>query len=156
MEDTQDLMALLKLQRRPEYVDVEVQGFRDADGAPLKVRCPRPDRLALAEQMRANPGARPAEAPQGDVDPEDNERQVLELAPRLIGNFAAVQLPDGSWRCPAFTFADPPAPGLLDGRELTYPDLMNLSIAIMRVGGYLGGSAIESFSGERGGSGGSR
>lgn len=148
----QNLNDMLQLNHRPDFVDVEVTGITvGADAKPLSVRINKPDRLAMAEEMEALPGPRPKSPNDGEA-PDDEEAAMLELGARLIARFAAVQLPDGSWRSPAFSFSTPPDPDLIDGADLSFVDIQTLTINAMQIGGYLGGAAGVGFLGQRSGS----
>ena len=132
----------------PDHVDVEVFGVRNADGGPLTVRCLKPDQREMAIAMRSLGGARPAAVPE-DADPEDPDNlKFLELAPRLVEPWVAVRNAAGEWQAPAFSFADPPAEGLIPASKLSFRDLQTLTVNLMELGGYLGGAAGNGFLGQ--------
>lgn len=131
---------------RPEYVDGVVHGIQTKDLAPYPVRCLRPERDEMAVIIGALPGERPATLKDKSAPENGDEDQLMRWAPPMIEKWVAVQAEDGSWVCPAFSFADEPAPGLIPGRELTYVDLRDLTLTLMRLGGYVGGAASASFS----------
>lgn len=135
---------------RPEFEMVEISGVRRSDSSMLPVRCVKPNARELAEVMRALPGDRPATVKEHDPT-DEAEDAFLRWAPRLIERWALVEL-NGEW-VQAFTFSDPPDPDRIPGSELTLPDVSKLAIALMRLGGYLGGDAAGTFLDQRGGGG---
>ncbi len=141
-----NLNEVLNVQKRPEFIDVEIPSVRvGADERPLLVRVARPDRRLLTEAVRVLPAQRPKEPKRDGADPEEHD--VLAMAERVIPGFAAVQAPDGTLVCPAFSFATPPDPELIDGAQLSFADVEKLTLAIMWMGGYGGGAATTSFLG---------
>ena len=145
--DRPNLRSLVRL--RPDFIDVEITGIKAADGRPLTVRCAKPAPQDIVRDFRVLPGARPAQLQDRDAPDDEQEADFLAWAPVLIEKYAAIQLEDGTWHRPAFSFADDAPEDLLPGRDLTMNDFTRLATTVMELSGYMGGTDVESFRGER-------
>lgn len=128
---------------RPDFVEVEVLGVNTLAGEPLPVRCLKPPRKEVVERMRVLPGARPG-LREEDLTP-DEQFAVIEETAKAAAPWLAVQLPDGTWHAPAFSFDEEVPEDLIPASQLTMPDLMKLGMAFLYLSGFVGGAAIESF-----------
>jgi hypothetical protein len=141
---------------RPERLTVEVNSVRAIDGKPLQVICLMPDAIDLGILMKGMGGPRPASVPDGDETDDtqnDQVRDFLELGKKLIEKYTAIALPSGELQLPAFRFGPASAPdNAHPGRDLNFTDLSTLTETLMYLGGYLGGAAAATFSGDGGGS----
>jgi hypothetical protein len=133
----------------PDYEMVALGQLKTVDGAAVVVRCDRLDELVVSELTNAFPGAA---QPEVQRDVEQETKNMLEVAPKLIEAGTSLIDEDGNEVRPAFYFGVTPVvphPKSVPGSALRIPDRLLLCNAIMRLCGF-GGDAEGSFHGDNG------
>ena len=135
----------------PEVFElVALTDAKTADGEPLVVRCekvrPR-DSLHIVKQL---PGDAVQMGPKA-AEPMDFDQlePMLPICEQLIERGTALADPNGGFVRPAFWFdASRPRHELsLDGSLLSFADVIALGTTILKISGFSGGAATNSFPG---------
>jgi hypothetical protein len=134
-------------------VDVlELKHLKTKDKQPVRVQVESVDQLTLM-RLVGPPGSRPEESRDGDKSPEEQLQAIgtlHEYGRKLIEMATCFVMETGEEVRPAFWF-DPNTPRhplSIPGRLLHFEDVTDTIIAILRVSGYLGGAAEETFRGD--------